>query len=895
MQGYKHIDQKWQKLWAEKNLFKTRPAKKKCYVLEMFPYPSGKLHMGHVRNYTIGDCYARFKRMNGCDVLYPMGYDAFGLPAENAAIKNKVDPEQWTHSNIAAMEAQQRALGLSYDWGRKVVTCDKDYYKWNQWIFLQFFENGLAYRKKADVNFCPSCNTVLANEQVIDGKCWRCSHNVEQRELEQWFFNIKKYADQLLDDIEKLDHWPERVKTMQKNWIGRSYGTEIFFDVVDEKGKKIDQITTFTTRPDTVYGITYLVLAVEHPKVLEWTKGTRLENPVKAFISDVRKKSIIERTAEGKEKKGIFLGKYFVNPVNGEKFPLYAADYALMEYGTGAVMAVPCHDQRDFEFAKKYDLPLKLVINPDAYDINVEKMSRAYTEEGTLVNSGDFNGMRNADAMESISIFLEKNKWGKRTVSYKLRDWLISRQRYWGTPIPIVYCKKCGMVAEKHLPVELPKHVKFTGEGNPLERCDEFIHTSCPKCHGDARRETDTMDTFVDSSWYFFRYCDPHNSKHPFSTEHVESWSPVDQYIGGIEHAILHLLYSRFFTKALRDLGMIDFDEPFTRLLTQGMVTKDGAKMSKSLGNIVDPQEIIDTYGADTARVFILFTAHPEKELEWSDAGVNGSYRFLNRIYRLIDEFPHGNSTEHTFKEKYLLSKLHSTIKHVTEMINEFNLSLAIGKIMELVNAVQRYKESGRVHEKVYRDVVEKLLIILSPFAPHLAEELWETLGHKDFISLHDWPPFDEGLIDQKSEVMEEVVHTVLSDLNHVIELTGIKTPKKVTLIISDQWKYLFYRLVREQMNTTRDMKMIMNAVMTKGLKVYGKEISKMLPKLIQDPSRVPVLVLEQEDEILALELAREEIGKLTKCSVELMKEEKSKEKKASHALPHKPAIVIEE
>ncbi|HLC65000.1 MAG TPA: leucine--tRNA ligase [Candidatus Nanoarchaeia archaeon] len=896
MQGFKHIDNKWQKRWEEKNIFATKEVKgrNKYYVLEMFPYPSGKLHMGHVRNYTIGDCYARFKRMNGFNVLYPMGYDAFGLPAENAAIQNKIDPEEWTKKNIAYMEEQQKSLGLSYDWSRKIATCEKEYYKWNQWIFLKFLEKGLAYRKKADVNFCPSCDTVLANEQVIDGKCWRCQSEVEQRELEQWFFNIKKYADQLLDDIEKLEHWPERVKIMQRNWIGKSYGTEIFFDVVDENGKKIDRITTFTTRPDTVYGITYLVLAVEHPKVIEWTKGTKYEEPVRKFISEVRKESIIERTAEGKEKNGIFLGRYFVNPVNSEKCPLYAADYALMEYGTGAVMAVPCHDQRDFEFAKKYKLPMRLVISPDAYDINAEKMSRAYVEDGVLVNSGEFNVMRNTDAMEAISIYLEKNKWGKRAVNYKLRDWLISRQRYWGTPIPIIYCKKCGIVAETKLPVELPKNVEFTGEGNPLAHSREFVNAKCPKCKGDARRETDTMDTFVDSSWYFFRYCSPKEGKNPFSKDKVEFWCPVDQYIGGIEHAILHLLYSRFFTKALRDIGLIHFDEPFTRLLTQGMVTKDGAKMSKSLGNIVDPQEIIDTYGADTARLFILFAAHPEKELEWSDRGVNGCFRFLNRVYRLAEDMPKGAMKEFSHKEKYLQSKLHSTIKKVTEMINDFRLSLAIGKIMELAGAIQDYKESGKADAKVYREAVEKLLIIISPFSPHMAEEFWEKLGHKSFVSVEKWPEFDEGLIDEKAEAMEDVVSATKSDIYHVLELAKIEHPKKITLIVSDAWKYTFFRIVKEEFAKTREMDKIMKAVMDKGLKIYGKEISKVLPKLIQDQSRIPTVVLERNDELEALENSKEGLEKMFKCSIEIEKEEKSKNKKAPNAMPHKPAIVVE-
>ena len=624
------IARKWQKLWEDKRVFKVKESagKNKYYVLEMFPYPTGYLHMGHVRNYSIGDAFARYKRMCGFNVLYPMGYDAFGLPAENAAIKQNADPKEWTKRNIDGQKNQQKMLGLSYDWDREIVTCDEKYYKWNQWIFLKFFEKGLAYKKKAFVNWCPRCETVLANEQVHDGKCWRCSSEVEQKELEQWFFRITKYADELLEDLKKLEHWPKRVKAMQENWIGRSYGVTLVFDVVDEDGKKIDTIETFTTRVDTVYGITYLVLAAEHPKVIEWTKGTKYEKAVKEFIAKVKKQSIIERTAEGKEKNGVFIGKYFINPFTGEKCPLWVADYVLYEYGTGAVMAVPAHDQRDFEFAKKYNLPIKVVITPSAWELNAEKMTRAYVEDGIMVNSGEFNGMSNRDAMEDIADFAEKKGFGRRTVNYKLKDWLISRQRYWGTPIPVVYCSKCGIVPvdESELPVLLPGDVKFSGSGNPLETSESFKKCKCPKCGGSANRETDTMDTFVDSSWYFMRYCSPNYEELPFDKESVNYWMPVDQYIGGIEHACMHLIYARFFTKALRDLGLISFDEPFMRLLTQGMVTKDGAKMSKSLGNVVDPTNIIEKYGPDTARLFILFAASPEKELEWSDQGVQGCY-----------------------------------------------------------------------------------------------------------------------------------------------------------------------------------------------------------------------------------------------------------------------------
>ncbi|MBW2991967.1 leucine--tRNA ligase [Candidatus Woesearchaeota archaeon] len=643
MPDFKKIQEKWQKKWEESAIFKSKPDPKsqKYYVLEMFPYPSGYLHMGHVRNYSIGDAFARYKRMQGYNVLYPMGYDAFGLPAENAAIKEKADPKKWTDKNIEGIKTQQKQMGLSYDWDREIATCRSDYYKWNQWIFLKFLEKGLAYKKKSYVNWCPNCNTVLANEQVHDGKCWRCSSEVDHKNLDQWFFKITDYAEELLNDLKKLEHWPERVKIMQEHWIGRSEGVTLKFDVIDEKNKKVDEIETYTTRVDTVYGITYLVLAAEHPKVIEWTKNTKYEKEVKDFIEKVKKQSIIERTAEGKEKNGVFLGLYFTNPFTGDKCPLWVADYALYDYGTGAVMAVPTHDQRDFEFAKKYNLPLKLVINPHDYDIDLNKMTRAFVEDGVMVNSGEFNGMSNYDAMEAIAKLAEQKGWGKRTTNYKLKDWLISRQRYWGTPIPVIYCDKCGIVPvpEDQLPVTLPKDVKFTGAGNPLETSEEFKNTKCPKCKAKAKRETDTMDTFVDSSWYFLRYCSP-ESNEVFDKEEVKYWMPVDQYIGGIEHACMHLIYARFFTKALRDLKLLNFDEPFIRLLCQGMVIKDGAKMSKSIGNVVDPGEIINKYGSDTARLFILFTSLPEKELEWSDQGVAGSFRFINRVYSLVEEKP---------------------------------------------------------------------------------------------------------------------------------------------------------------------------------------------------------------------------------------------------------------
>jgi len=889
---------KWQKKWEEAKIFKVAEdaKKKKFYCLEMYPYPSGSgIHMGHTRNYAIGDAYARYKRMQGFNVLYPMGYDAFGLPAENAAIKNKIDPEKWTLTNIHTMETQQKLLGLSYDWDRKLASCDENYYKWNQWIFLKFLEKGLAYKKKSAVNWCPDCKTVLANEQVEDGKCWRCQNDVEKKELEQWFFKITEYAEELLNDIDKLEHWPERVRIMQRNWIGKSQGVELFFDIVDETGKKIDKISTFTTRPDTVFGITYLVLAVEHPKVFALTSGTAYEKPVKEFIDKVTKESIIDRTAEGKEKNGMFIGKYFINPFTGDKCPLWVADYALYEYGTGAVMAVPAHDHRDFSFAKKYNLPIKVVINPDEFDLNPEKMTRAYTDDGTLVNSGEFNGLSNTAAKEQISKYAEKKDFGKKTVNYKLRDWLISRQRYWGTPIPIIYCKKCGMVPVPYeqLPVKLPKNVKFTGSGNPLLTANEFVNTTCPKCKSPAQRETDTMDTFVDSSWYYLRYCSPKSNDVPFEKKAVKYWMPVDQYIGGIEHAILHLLYSRFFIKALRDMHLLDFDEPFNRLLCQGMVLKDGEVMSKSKGNVVDPRVIIDQFGPDTARLFILFAALPEKELEWSDTGVNGSFRFLNRVFALAEENIESISLENidekslTDKDRYIYGKMHKYIKRVTEHIDAFEFSLALGTIMEYVNDLGKYKEKNK---QIFGEAMRVLILLLAPFTPHIGEEIWEKIGQKGFISQAQWPSYDATKIDEKAEAVQELVATTTSDIRSVLELTKMQ-PKTITLFVAEPWKYEFFSKVKEQLAKTYNVSEIIKSVMDKE---HSKEIAQLIPKIVKEPSKVPNVVLCQEKEYETLEHEQEKFSAEFQCSILVVKAQDSKEQKAKQALPGKPAILLQ-
>jgi len=757
---FKKIEQKWQKIWEEQKIYKVYEdtKKPKYYCLEMFPYPSGKLHMGHVRNYSIGDVVARYKRMNGYNVLHPMGWDAFGLPAENAAIKHKIHPAKWTWDNINNMKRQLKELGISYDWDREVATCHPDYYKWTQWFFLKLYEMGLAYRKKAYVNWCPSCATVLANEQVVDGKCERCGTEVGKKNLEQWFFKITEYAEELLEDLKKLPGWPEKVKIMQQNWIGKSEGVEVYFTAE----KTNDKIAVFTTRPDTIFGVTYLVLAPEHPLVNTLCEGTPYEKEVKEFQKKMEKLNEITRTSTETEKEGLFIGAYAINPVNNERIPIWIANYVLLDYGTGAVMGVPAHDQRDFEFAKKYNLPIKLVIKPAEGDWKTEEMEKAFTDEGVLINSGTFTGMQSEEAKKEIGKFMEQRGIGKITINYKLRDWLISRQRYWGAPIPIIYCEKCGIVPvpEEQLPVLLPENVEFNPKGtSPLLLCEEFLNTTCPKCNSPAKRETDTMDTFMCSSWYYYRYTDPKNSEKPFDETKLKYWMPVDQYIGGVEHAILHLMYSRFFNKAMRDAGLVHVDEPFTNLLTQGMVLKDGAKMSKSLGNIVSPEEIVEKYGADTARLFILFASPPEKDLEWSDQGVEGCFRFLSRVWRLVEElsekFAEPVKNEHIDKNARRL--IHKTIKKVTTDIEErFNFNTAISAIMEMVNGINSLKEE--ISGDVVKEAAENLLLMLAPFAPHITEELWERIGNKGSIHLMSWPKYDEkAILEEEVEVVVQV------------------------------------------------------------------------------------------------------------------------------------------
>lgn len=751
------IEAKWQKYWEENKTFKVEmdKDKPKSYVLEMFPYPSGNLHMGHVRNYSIGDVIARFRTMKGFNVLHPMGWDSFGMPAENAAIKHNIPPKKWTLENIANMTRQLKALGLSYDWDREVTTCKEDYYKWTQWFFELFYKRGLAVKKESAVNWCDTCNTVLANEQVIDGKCWRCDHEVVKKDLSQWFFKITDYADELLKDLDLLLGWPERVKTMQHNWIGRSEGLEFSFEIPALN----DTVAVYTTRPDTAYGVTFMALAAEHPLIKKICENNPKADEINAFCERVRNQSEIERTSSESEKEGVFTGVYCINPFTGRKVEIWVTNYVLYDYGTGAVMGVPTGDQRDWMFADKYGIEKIVTICPIGKELKLEEMTCAYEEkEGMLVNSGEFTGMEMHKAMSAIMDKAEAEGFGKRRVNYRLRDWLISRQRYWGAPIPIIYCPHCGevLVPEDQLPVRLPEDVSFNaGAKSPLATSEEFVHCKCPKCGADATRETDTMDTFLCSSWYYLRYTDAHNDKMPFDKELNNYWGPVDQYIGGIEHAILHLLYSRFFVKVLRDAGLVDYDEPFSNLLTQGMVIKDGAKMSKSLGNVVSPEEILSKYGADTARLFILFAAPPERELEWSDQGVEGSFRFLNRIWRIVQafeavlaqkvtEYDHSNLSE---ADKDLRRVLHSSIKKVTNDIEtRFNFNTAISTMMELVNALYAYKEAAKEpNAGLVYEVISDLIKMMSPFVPHITEELWRgAIDANSSVHEQSWPECDE-------------------------------------------------------------------------------------------------------------------------------------------------------
>ncbi len=852
------IEEKWQKKWEDEKFFKVTedPQKKKYYLLEMFPYPSGKIHIGHVRNYTIGDVVARYKRMKGFNVLHPMGWDSFGLPAENAAIEHNIHPAKWTNENINHMKKQLKRMGFSYDWDREVSTCEPKYYRWEQLFFIWMYEKGLAYKKRSTVNFCTKCDTVLANEQVEGGQCWRCGTEVQEKVLDQWFFKITAYIEELLEYCDKLPGWPERVMTMQKNWIGKSYGCEVDFPMADGNGA----IKVFTTRQDTLFGATFMLVAAEHPLVIQLTKGKAVEKDVMRFVEKVKKQDKLMRTSEYYEKEGLFLDAYCKNPLTGREMPIFAANFVLADYGTGCVMAVPTHDQRDFEFAKKFNLPLIVVITPKDKTLDTATMTEAYVDEGVLVNSGQFNGMENTKVLEAIADFLEAQGKGKRTIQYRLRDWGISRQRYWGAPIPMINCDKCGIVPvdEKDLPVVLPESVKLSTEGgSPLAAMKEFVNTTCPKCGGKAVRETDTMDTFVESSWYFDRYCCPDcDTKPGLDRKKLDYWMPVDQYIGGIEHAILHLLYSRFYTKVLRDFGVIGVDEPFTNLLTQGMVCKetmkckehgylfpeqavDGKchicdkeviigkteKMSKSLKNVIDPDYLIKKYGADTARIFCLFAAPPEKDLEWSDQGVEGAFRFLGRLWRIVEEYlediktvePISGNADLEGELKALRRKTHQTIRKVTVDIEDrFHFNTAISAVMELVNMVYQIKRPAsddKTALAVVREALEAAVVLLVPIVPHITEEIWQLLGHKNLVSDMPWPQFDPAIANEE-------------EMTIVVQING-KLRSRMTVAIDED-------PVKIKTNALADEKI---KAMTEGMKIS---------KVIYVPKKLVNIVVTQ-------------------------------------------------
>ena len=814
------IEKKWQEIWEQSKLFAVDADenREKYYLLEMFPYPSGNIHMGHVRNYTIGDVVARYKRMCGFNVLHPMGWDAFGMPAENAAIANKSHPATWTYQNIDTMRRQLKRIGFSYDWDRELATCSPEYYHWEQWLFLKMFEAGTAYRKESYVNWCDPCQTVLANEQVEAGMCWRCGKPVRQKKLWQWFFRITDYAEDLLIYCDRLPGWPDKVITMQKNWIGKSVGAEIRFPVWSDRGALEERIAVFTTRPDTIFGATFMCLAPEHPLVSKLSKGTPEESATTAFVERMSLQDRSAKAVESYEKEGVFIGAWCVNPMSGRKMPIYTANFALMEYGTGAVMSVPAHDQRDFDFAKKYGLEIIVVVTPENENLTAEEMTEAYAGEGIMINSGQFDGMRHTSAQEAMALYFEENGIGKKTVSFRLRDWGISRQRYWGAPIPMVHCQACGdvPVSEKDLPVVLPENADLLEGGrSPLPYLESFVKTSCPKCgNQDARRETDTMDTFVESSWYFERYCSPKFKDGMFDQKAVDYWMPVDQYIGGVEHAILHLLYSRFYTRVLKQIGLVHYKEPFTCLLTQGMVCKETTscpehgfllpeeiqvedekrscstcgreiivgrveKMSKSKKNVIDPNILLDKYGADTTRLFCLFAAPPERDLEWSEQGVEGGFRFLNRVWRLAIAWMPGIKSVQSYDGAgeglgrdvtALFKKTHETIYRVTRDIeNRFHFNTAISAIMELVNVMQGIDpldgSSGK--NRVMRFAMETVVLLLSPIVPHFAEELWETMGHKQPVVSMSWPKYlEDALVKEELLIVVQVNGKVRSRFN---------------------------------------------------------------------------------------------------------------------------------
>ncbi|MBN1214517.1 MAG: leucine--tRNA ligase [Candidatus Lokiarchaeota archaeon] len=919
------VEQKWQKRWENENIFKVKvkKKKKKFYVLEMYPYPSGELHMGHLRNYTIGDCYARYKRMNNYNVLYPMGYDSFGMPAENAAIDKGINPEEWTNSNISFMKKQQKRIGLSYDWNREIYSHDPKYYKFDQYFFIKMYEKELAYRQESYVNWCNTCSTVLANEQAQGGKCWRCNNEVEQKFLTQWFLKIKNYADELLSGLDLVD-WPDKVKVMQKNWIGRSEGTIIKFPLEDDD-RSID---IFTTRADTLYGVTFMVFAPEHPWIQDWVKGTKYEEKYNSFYNEVIKQKKFERTDIDIEKKGLFIGKYCIHPITKEKIPIYVSNFVIYEYGAGAIMAVPAHDQRDFEFAKKYNIPIKVVIQPHEYELNAEKMSRAFENQGILINSEEFNGLENLSAIKAITEKLEKLRIGYATINYKLRDWGISRQRYWGCPIPIIYCEKCGIVPVpiNDLPVLLPKDVKFTKSGNPLVTSESFINTTCPICGISAKRETDTMDTFIDSSWYFFSFCDPpsHELDIPYRKDIVNYWGNVDQYIGGIEHAILHLIYARFFTKMSRDLGLHDFDEPFQKLLTQGMINKahpycskcdrfamkneldsdscklcgtnyilKSVKMSKSYGNTVNPDDIIKKYGADSARFFVLFGASPESGLDFSEEGIGFASKFIRNTYSILIDPPEIIRENKTIRDDLIYYYMNKIINNTNNSMQKLDIRDAVNNIIQFCSEFNKYKNEG-VYDEIYNQCITTITILLHPIAPHMTEEVWEILGNDNFLSLASWIDCDQSVLTEENNFKWNLLDNIITDINNIKNLIKKDSLENISLIIADDWKYRLYSRLFELTEKTMNQGEIMGILIKDtNLKIYSKIIAQIVSRVLKNIGKFSKISLSPEEELNFFKEIKPIIEKKFNTKVEILSESDIKDIKKDKALPGKPTIII--
>ncbi len=873
---HKEIALKWQKKWDDAKVFHVSKDenKEKYYVLEMYPYPSASgLHMGHALNYAIGDIFSRTKKMQGYNVLHPMGFDSFGLPAENAAIKAKSHPKVFTEQAIKNYVKQMKDLGLSYDWSRMVETHKEDYYKWDQWIFLQMYKKGLVYKKKSSVNWCPECNTVLANEQVHNGKCWRHeTTDVQLKKLSQWYLKITEYADELYDGIEKLEGWPETIKKLQKNWIGKSHGSEIVFKINSVDWK------VFTTRADTLYGVTFMVVSAQHEKLSELVTPEQKEE-VEAFVKKLH--SVKEEDIDQMEKEGVFTGAYAEHPITGEKVPVWAGNFVLAEYGSGMVMAVPAHDQRDFEFAKKYGISIKVVVKPKDKNLEVSEMKTAFTDDGVLVNSEEFDGTANRDAILKVTEKLSKSNFGKRTTNFRLRDWLISRQRYWGTPIPIYYDEDGNPqpVAEEDLPVKLPEDVVFQeGTGNPLETSKTHIYEKDGKQY---KLETDTMDTFVNSSWYYLRYCDPKNASEIFSKEDAKYWCPVDMYIGGKEHACMHLIYIRFYTKFFRDLGLLDFDEPAVRVFNQGMLNgPDGEKMSKSKGNVVLPETVSEKYGIDTARLFLVSVASQDKDLNWSDNGVEGSLRLINKIFTYVENAQFGETNDK------LQSKLHSTIRQVTQNIEDMKYNLAVIKIRELFESIEK--------NEISKEDFGLFLKLIAPIVPHSAEEWWEQLGNTDFVIEQEWPKYDDSKIDETLDYLEEASDNLRRDIHDVLKLIKVEKPKKITIISSKAWKYEFVKLFKEVIKISRNPKDVIGKIMSSELKRYGQDVMKMIPTFLKDESKLPKIEITQKQELVNLKECMQELVKEFNCLIELETADDSTEAKAKNAIPGKPAILIE-